>query len=472
VVVGEIPELTEVLVVGGGPGGNAAALRAAQLGKQVTLVERDAIGGTCLNVGCIPSKALIQVAEAAHLGHRTAGWGVELRATVDWPAVQAHLRSTVQGLTDGVRQLLRAAGVTVVSGTANLVAPDRVAVVEAAAMHHYTFEHVILATGSRPVDLADLPIDHQRVLDATDALFLEQLPASMAIVGGGYIGVELGTAFAKLGVAVTIVELTGGLLPGIDERLGRVVARRLRELGVDVRTGSRAAGLDERGLLVASDGEGPSIVAAERIVVAVGRRPNVEGLGLEHLPDLRPSGPGGLLGVGPDRRLAGRVLAIGDLTPGPALAHKATAEAEVAAHTVAGKAAAFDPAAIPAVVFSDPEVATVGLTTAGAKAQGIDARAFRFPLGASAKARILGDAAGHVEVVADAEGTVIGVHMVGPHVSELAGEAALAIEMAATLEDLTAVIHPHPTMSEAVLEAALGAAGRPLHVHVDRRPQR
>ncbi|MEZ5233950.1 MAG: dihydrolipoyl dehydrogenase [Acidimicrobiales bacterium] len=464
-VVGEIPESTGVLVIGAGPGGYAAALRAAQAGKAVTLVERDAVGGTCLNVGCIPSKALIGAANLFHDAANGASLGVIASPELDWAGVQAHLQRSVEALTSGVRQLLKAAKVTVVSGTARFMSPTRVAVEDDHGLRHYEFDDCILATGSRPLTLPDLSVDGVRVLDSTGALFLAERPASVAVVGGGYIGVELGTALAKLGVPVTIVELAERILPELDRGLAQVAAKRLRELGVTVLVGRRAAGLTDGGLAL-DDG---AVVAADKVIVAVGRVPNSDTLELHHA-GVTPQANGRLT-VGADRRISRHLFAIGDLTDGPALAHKATAEAEVAVAALCGDpSAAFDPTVIPAVVFADPELATVGLTTAAAEAAGITASSFRFPMGANAKARIGDHTAGYAEVVVDEAGTVIGVHLAGPHVSELAGEAALAIELAATLEDLTAVIHPHPTVSESVLEAALGAAGHPLHVH--RPPRR
>jgi dihydrolipoamide dehydrogenase len=464
VVVGEIPESTGVLVIGAGPGGYAAALRAAQAGRQVTLVERDAVGGTCLNVGCIPSKALIGAAARFHEAGHGERFGVRAVPELDWDAVQGHLRHSVDELTSGVRQLLEVAKVNVVRGAARFASPTRVAVQDEHGLRHFEFDDCILATGSRPMTLPDLPVDGVRVLDSTGGLFLAERPRSVAVVGGGYIGVELGTALAKFGVAVTIVELAERILPELDRGLATVTARRLQQLGVAVHVGSRAEGLAEDGLHLA-DG---TVIAADKVVVAVGRSANSDGLSLDHA-GIRPPA-GGRLAVGADRRLGPHLFAIGDLTDGPALAHKATAEAEVAVAALCGEAVSFDPAAIPAVVFGDPELATVGLTAEAARAAGLEPRSFRFPLGANARARVLGDTVGHAEIVVDGEGTVIGAHLAGPHVSELIGEATLAIEMAATLDDLTSVIHPHPTISEALLEASLGAAGRPLHVH--RSPAR
>ena len=463
-VVGEVATGTDVLVIGGGPGGYAAALRAADLGKSVTLVERGHLGGVCLNVGCIPSKALIHVADTAALPAESADFGVTLTSAVDMPAVQRWIGEIVGRLTGGVEQLLRSAGVTVVTGTARFATAHRVAVWEGDTDNAKFFEFgaVILATGSRPVPLAGLPFDGRRVLDSTAALALQRVPTDLAVVGGGYIGVELGTAFAKLGSRVSIVEVAPRLLPGLPEAPARVVERALRGRGVAVRLATKALGLDGDSLVV----EGPSgeeRVAAETVVVAVGRRPNTDGLALD-LVGARPD-DGGVLVVDAARRAARNVYAVGDITPGPALAHKATAEAAVAAMSAAGRVAGFDPAVIPAVVFSDPEVVTVGLTPEQAVAAGADATTFTFPMAASGRALTLGHPGGHVEVVAERDGgAVLGVHMVGRGVAELAAEAALAIEMGATVEDLALTIAPHPSLSETLAEAALGAAGRPLHV--------
>ncbi|MGF1599598.1 MAG: dihydrolipoyl dehydrogenase [Acidimicrobiales bacterium] len=462
-VVGEVATATQVLVVGGGPGGYAAALRAAAFGRQVTLVERDAVGGTCLNVGCIPSKVLIHAAEVAHLATTSSGTGVRVETTVDLAELQDHLRSVVSGLTGGVAQLLAASGVTVVRGTARFSRPNRMAILDDDAVSHIEFDEAILATGSRPVELTHLPFDGERVVDSTGALFaFTDVPATLIVVGGGYIGVELGTAWRKLGAQVTIVEAEPALLPGLEPRLGRVVARRLADLGIDVRTSCRAGGLTDVGLEVAGADGATEILPAERVIVAVGRRPNTDDLGLD-VVGIRPT-PTGHLIVDPTRWAGRRVLAIGDITPGPALAHKATAEAEVAARTAAGIPARFEPAAVPAVVFADPEVATVGATVAEAEAVGVTARRFVFPMTASSRARTLGAVAGHVELVADGDGTVIGAHLACANASELVAELALAIELAATVEDVAGTIHPHPTMSEGLLEAAHGLLGLPLHV--------
>jgi dihydrolipoamide dehydrogenase len=464
-VVGEVASSTEVLVIGGGPGGYAAALRAAQEGRRVTLVEKGRIGGTCLHVGCIPSKVLIHAACLADSVRQAADFGVAMSATPDAGGIRAAIEREVGGLAAGVEGLLEAAGVERVAGYARFSRPNRVAVDDGERVRHFELEEAIVATGSRPVELADLPFDGERVVDSTALLSMKVLPSSLVVVGGGYIGVELGTAMAKLGVKVSIVEALDRLLPLLDRGLGPVVARRLEQLGVTLHLDTRARELSEGGLVVAGP-EGDREIEAEQVLVAVGRRPNTDDLGLDRTGAVLDEQ--GLVRVGPDRRAAPRLLAIGDVTAGPALAHKATAEAEVAAATACGRAAAFDPTVIPAIVFSDPEVASVGLSREQAVAEGAEVAHFRFPLAASARARTLGAAAGHIEVVAEGDGTLLGVHMVGAGVSELAGEAAVAVEMGATLEDLALVIHPHPTLSEGLAEAAWGGLGRALHVRSRR----
>lgn len=478
-VVGEVATGVDLLVIGGGPGGYSAALRAAAAGRTVTLVERERIGGVCLNVGCIPSKALIHVADTAALPHETAAIGVDLQASVDFGRAQAWIGDVVGRLTGGVEQLLRDAGVTLATGTARFATARRVAVTRGDDATFFEFGSAILATGSRPVELAGLPFDGQQIIDSTGALALRRIPRRLTVVGGGYIGVELGGAFAKLGAEVTIIELADQLLPGMPLGLARTLERALRARGVTIRLGTKVLERNGDELII----EGPSGEARLPIsggdsadgvvIVAVGRRPNTEALGLSQA-GVRIGSDGRIL-VAADRRAAKDVYAIGDITPGPALAHKATAEAEVAVTAAGGRPAAFDPAAIPAVVFSDPQIATVGLTAEQAADAGADAATFRFPLSASGRALALGRPEGYVEVVAErgggaTGGTVLGVHMVGAGVAELAAEAALAVEMGATAEDLALTIAPHPTLSEALAEAAMGALGRPLHVRRRKEP--
>jgi dihydrolipoamide dehydrogenase len=472
-VVGEFADFTDLLVLGGGPGGYAAAIRAAQLGRQVTLVDRAGpagLGGVCLQVGCIPSKAFIELANAAHRTSELQHAGLNAEGvTVSLERFQAWRGELCAGLARGVGDLLAHGDVRVVHGEARFNRPDRVAVrTPDDRVLFFEFDHAIVATGSRPIELPGLPFDGERVLDSTGALALSAVPASVAVVGAGYIGLELGTALAKLGARVTVVEALDRILPTVEASLTAPVLRRLRALGVDVRLRTTAQRLEGEGLVVAGpDGE-EERVEAERVIVAVGRVPNTDELGLAAAGVA--VGSEGLIEVGEDMRATGRIAAVGDVVSGPALAHKATAEAAVAAEALSGRPAAFDARAIPIVIFTDPEVASVGLGEAEARDAGLDPVVATFPLAASGRAGTLGARDGFTRIVADA-GTdrVIGVHVVGPHASELVAGGALAIELMAAPGDVAATIHPHPTLSEGLREAAELLLGHPLHVAGARR---
>jgi dihydrolipoamide dehydrogenase len=466
-VVGELAESADLLVVGGGPGGYVAAIRAAQLGRRVTLVDEagpDGLGGVCLQVGCIPSKALIELASAAERVGGMREMGLEAEGVhVSLERFQSWRERLCLGLARSVGRLLAAGDVTVVHGRARFNRPDRAAVRTAAGdVRFFEFEQAIVATGSRPIELPGLPFDGQLVLDSTGALALTEVPSSVAVVGAGYIGLELGTALAKLGAQVTVAEALERVLPTVDVSLAAPVVRRLRALGVDLRLSTTAERL-ENGHLVVRDADGEHGIAAERVVVAVGRVPNTDDLGLEAAGVT--VGPDGLIPVGDDLRATGRVAAIGDVVAGPALAHKASAEGVVAAEALSGRPAAFDPAAIPAVIFTDPEIGTAGLSEAEARAEGMDVRTATFPLAASGRAATLGATEGFTRLVVDAAADrVAGLHVVGPHASELVAGATLAIELTASPEDLAATIHPHPSLSESVHEAAELLLGHPIHV--------
>jgi dihydrolipoamide dehydrogenase len=467
-VVGEMAEGVDLLVVGGGPGGYAAALRAAQLGREVIVVDRlgmAGLGGVCLHSGCIPSKALIELAEVVHrpkmmeiAGVIPGGIGADLARFQLWK------NSVMEDLRAGIEKRLRRHKVRVLQGELAFNKPNRVAVATPDGnVSFLEFASAIVSTGSRPAGLRAFPSDGDRVLDSAQALELSSVPPSLAIIGAGYIGLELGTAFAKLGSRVTIVEMLDRILPELDASVTRPVMRSLERLGVRLLLGTEATGLDDRELIVRS-GDIEHLVPADKLVVAVGRLPNTDDLGLGSAGVTVHED--GRVQVDAASRLAARhIAAIGDITAGPALAHKATAEAGVAAEILSGRRARFDPAAIPAVVFADPEVAVVGLSEQQARDEGIDVAIGQFPLAASGRARTLAAPDGLVRVVIDRQNdVVVGVQMVGPHVSELAGEAALAIEMMASPEDLAATIHPHPTISEGIREAAAILVGRPLQV--------
>jgi dihydrolipoamide dehydrogenase len=392
-----------------------------------------------------------------------AGLVVGGEVSVDLERFQEFRRGITTGLAKGVAQLLSAGQVRVVHGELRFNRTDRAAVTTPEGnVLFFEFRDAVIATGSRPTVLPGLEPDGERILDSTGALALTRLPATMAVIGGGYIGLELGTAYAKLGVSVTIVEALDRILPTVDQALTRPVVRRLKELGVQLALRTRAERLDGDDLVVGGP-DGPQRVPAEHVVVAVGRAPRTDTLGLREAGV--PVGPDGLIPVGPDRRATEHVAAIGDVVAGPALAHKAIHEGVVAAEALSGHDAAFEPAAIPQVVFSDPEIASAGLSLDEARAAGLDAEEAAFPLSASGRAATLGERAGFARMVVDrGADRIVGVHLVGPHASELIAEGTLAIEMIASPDDLGATIHPHPTLSEQLGEVGELLAGRPLHV--------
>ena len=465
-------EGVDFLVVGGGPGGYGAALHAAHLGRQVTLVDRRGeagLGGVCLHEGCIPTKALLHLADRA--AEFDAFGDAGLRASdvsVDLVTFQQWKRQLIDRLSNGVRRLLAAANVRVVEGTFALTGEQSAEVTRPdGEVLAVGFRDAVLATGSHPVAPRDLPIDGDVVLDSTMALELTSLPSSMVVVGGGSVGMELGAAFAKLGTQLTIVEQADQILPMIDPVLVRPLRRRLGQLGVEVITGATVVDHSGGKALVRGAG-GERTVEAARILAGVGRMPSTAGLGLgaAHIN----VGDDGFLAPTADRRVAPHVAAIGDLTPGPFHAHKAGAEARVAAEALCGLDAAFDDAALPFIAHADPEVASVGLTSAQAAAAGIEVRTAQFPLSGSGWAVALGQAFGYCHLVIEVATDVVrGVHMVGPHATELIGEGALAVQMGATVDDLTRAIHAHPTLSEQLPEAAHLAAGTPVHVSRRRR---
>jgi dihydrolipoamide dehydrogenase len=461
---------TRLLVVGGGPGGYVTALRAAQLGVQVTLVEGDRLGGTCLIRGCIPSKALIHVADkfagmraAARRGgvlgiSLSAEPGLDLSETVRWKD------GVVNRLNEGVAGLLKRAKVQVISGWASFTDAKSCVVRTAAGEVAISAEHVVLATGSEPVALPGLPFGGP-ILSSTEALSLQSLPGSLAVIGAGYIGLELGTAFRKLGVEVTVIEAQDRILPLYDSQLVKPVARWLERAGVTVHLGASVSGY-EAGSLFATTQDGKSLaVKAEQVLVTVGRRPRTEGWGLENMGvDMS----GRFVYVDDQCRTSMRnVWAIGDLVGEPMLEHKAAAQGEMVAEIIAGHRRRFDPVAIPAVCFTEPEIVSVGLSPADAGAGDIEVITAQFPFAANGRALSMeaGDTGGFVRVVARKhDRRLLGIQAVGAHVSELSGEFALALEMGATLEDVAGVIHAHPTLSEAFFEASLAGLGRALHV--------
>ncbi len=462
------PMSCKLLVIGAGPGGYVCAIRAGQLGIDTVVVEALRPGGTCLNIGCIPSKALIHAAEAFEaakaaaeannpLGISASAPVLNLAKTVEWKD------GIVARLTGGVAGLMKKAGVKYVSGTARFENGETVIVATDMGEQEIHAENIVIATGSVPVEIPSLPFG-DRIISSKEALKLSEPPEKLVVVGGGYIGLELGTAYAKLGSQVTVVEAAPRILPLYDAELSAPVARRLAKLGVEVLTSTKALGLSPDGasLRVESEETARSL-PADKILVAVGRKPHFEGLGLEELAiDME----GRHIRVDDRCRTAMRgIYAIGDATGEPMLAHRAMAQGEMVAEIVAGHKRAWDKQAIPAVCFTDPEIVSVGLGPEEAKASGREVKTALFPFAANGRAMTLQSEEGFVRVVARADNhLILGIQAVGAGVSELASGFGLALEMGARLEDLAATIHAHPTMGEAVPEAALRALGKALHI--------
>jgi len=469
-VVGDVTTGTELLVVGGGPGGYVAAIRAAQLGVDTTLVERDAYGGTCLNHGCIPSKALISGADLAHRAGQAEDMGIYADPAVDMAGMVEWKDGVVTRLTRGVESLAKSAGVELIEGEATFIGEHEARIAhggEGQGSESIEFEHVIVATGSRPMQVPGFEFDGEAILSSKDALALESLPERLLVVGAGYIGMELSTVFQKLGAEVTVVEMLDEALPGYEDDIAELVRERAEELGVDFYFGEAADSWEESGeevVVHTKDADGElTRFDADKGLVAVGREAVTEGLGLDEI-GVEPTDEGVLETDEQARTDQSHVFAVGDVAGEPMLAHKAMTEGEVAAEAVAGEPAAMDQQAIPAAVFTEPEIGTVGMTEAEAADAGFDPVVGQMPMRANGRALTVDAKEGFVRLVADDEtGFVLGAQIVGPEASELIAEVGLAIEMGATLEDLGSTIHTHPTLSEAVHEAALDAQDAAIH---------
>ena len=462
---------TQAVVIGSGPGGYPAAIRLAQLGVDTVMVEKKDLGGVCLNVGCIPSKALIsasklvqQIREAEHMGiHVDGEVSVNLKELVAWKG------TVVDTLTGGVKSLVEGNGGRIVHGHGRFVSPHELEVDGPNGLTRVTFESAIIATGSVPLEIAGFRIDGEHVVGSAGALSLEMLPKRMVVIGGGYIGMEMGGVFQRLGTEVTVVEYADSLLPGFAKDLVRPVERRFKAAGGKVLTKTRATGWEKRadgGVRVdiaKRDGGDLEPIDCDIILLTVGRKPNTAGL--DPAAAGVTVGDKGFIAVdGAQRTNVAHIYAVGDVAGEPMLAHKATKEGEVAAEVIAGKAAAFDVVGVPAVVFTDPEIASVGLSEAQAKERGHKVRVGKFSFAANGRALSLNEATGFVRAVVDEDsGVLLGVEAVGPEVSNLIAEAGLALELGALAEDVGATIHAHPTLSEAVMEAANAALGHAIH---------
>ena len=463
----------DVVIIGGGPGGYVAAIRAAQLGLKVASVEmRETLGGTCLNVGCIPSKALLHSSELyAEARNGMNAHGIKLGTVdLDLPAMQDQKNKVVKELTQGVEFLFRKNKVTSFKGFGSLRGPGQVHVeLNDGGSQELTTKNVVLATGSEVATVGGLEIDEQRIVSSTGALSLEAVPQHLVVVGAGYIGLELGTVWHRLGAKVTVVEYLDRITPGMDLEVARQFQRLLSRQGLGFKLGTKVTGVEDGGdrLLVtaeAVDGGEPEKMKADVVLVAVGRRPFTEGLGLETV-GLATDNHGR---IEVDAHLATGaegVYAIGDVIRGPMLAHKAEDEGVCVAEHIAGQSPHIDYDAIPAVIYTAPEVASVGKTEEELKEAGVAYNAGKFPFSANSRARSTGQTDGFVKVLVEAQtDRLLGVHIIGAEAGTMIAEAALAIEFGASSEDLARTSHAHPTLEEAIKEAALAAHGLPLHI--------
>jgi dihydrolipoamide dehydrogenase len=465
-----------VVVLGGGPGGYAAAFLAADLGMQVAIIERDErLGGTCLLRGCIPSKALLHVGRVLSEAREMEDWGIHFaKPNVDIDALRARKDKVISALTSGLAQLARRRNVTLIRGTARFTGSTtlEVASVEpGGASQTITFEHCILASGSRPSRIPAFDIGSPRVMDSTGALELADVPESLLVVGGGYIGLEMGTVYAELGSKVSVVELTDTLLPGADRDLVKPLQKRIEGLFSAIMLRTKVVKLEDTGTAVRASFEGPdgpSVQEFSRVLVAVGRRPNSDGLGLENTKAV--VSPKGFVEVDGQQRTADpHLFAIGDVCGEPMLAHRASHQGKVAVEALHGEPALFAPRAIPAVVFTDPEIAWAGLTENDLAISGQTVEISRYPWIASGRAHALGRTDGLTKILVDPEtDTVLGVGIVGAGAGELIAEGVLAIEMGCSARDLMEAIHPHPTLGETLAFTAENYFGLATEIYRPR----
>ncbi|MEO4053678.1 dihydrolipoyl dehydrogenase [Solibacillus sp. CAU 1738] len=466
-VVGDFPIELDTLVVGAGPGGYVAAIRAAQTGQKVTVVEKGQLGGVCLNVGCIPSKALISVGHRFEQAKHSDDMGVVASdVKLDWAKAQEFKNGVVKKLVGGVEGLLKGNKIDVLKGEAYFVDANTVRVINEDSAQTYTFKNAILATGSRPVEIPTFKFTN-RVINSTGALSLPEVPEKLVVIGGGYIGTELGSAYANLGSQVTIIEGGKDILAGFEKQMTQIVKKGLKKKGVEIVVNASAKGVEENenGVVVSYEvGGEEKTVEANYVLVTVGRRPNTDEMGLEEIGIQYAER--GLLAVDKQCRTSvPNIYAIGDIVSGPQLAHKASYEGKVAAEAIAGEKSIVDYLAIPAVCFTDPEMATVGYNEEQAKAEGLEVTAAKFPFAANGRALALNATDGFVKLVARKEdGLLVGAQIVGAGASDMIAEMGLAIEAGMTAEDIALTIHAHPTLGEITMEAAEVLLGNPIHI--------
>lgn len=464
------PQTTDVVVIGGGPGGYVAAIRAAQLGLATVCVEMDkTLGGTCVNVGCIPSKALLTSSEHFEFAGRHAkDHGVQLSGvTLDLATMLKRKDDVVAQNTRGIEFLFKKNKVTWARGMGTLHPGNVITVEGADGTTSYAGRHVIIATGSVPVELPFLKFDEERILSNVGALKIPRVPKHLIVIGGGVIGLELGSVWRRLGAKVTVVELMPTILPGMDDDIVKEADRIFRKQGLDIRTGTKVVSGSRSGDDVSIEiekGGTKEQLTGDHVLVSVGRRPALAGIDVPKL-GLDVSSRGEILVDDRMRTNLPNVFAIGDCVPGPMLAHKAEEEGVVAAEVIAGQPAHMHYTSIPSVVYTWPEIATVGLSERQVKESGREYRTGKFPFSANGRARSMGEGSGFVKFVVDARtDELLGCHTIGPNVSELIAEVVLGFEYRASADDIGMTVHAHPTLSEVTKEAALAALGRPLHI--------
>ncbi|GMV15160.1 MAG: dihydrolipoyl dehydrogenase [Polyangiaceae bacterium] len=461
----------DVVVLGGGPGGYPCAIRLGQLGLKVACVEAEEYGGVCLNWGCIPSKALISTAHQYEKAGKAGEQGLSFGSvSLDVAKLQSWKNGIVKKLTGGVRLLLKQNGAEAIEGMGRFVDPKTLEVTRANGdkLRVSATRGIVIATGSATIQVPGFEFDGKQIIGAREAVSLAEVPKRLAVIGGGVIGLELGMVYQAFGAQLTVIELTPSLLPGVDPDAVKIVERSLTKKGGRVLKQAKAErwerSADGSVGVVVSVGGATERVDADVVLVAVGMRPRSRGIGLEEV-GVKVDARGFVPTDAECRTNVPGIFAVGDVSGPPMLAHKATKEGEICAEVIAGKASAKDWVTIPGIIFTDPEIATVGLTEAQAKEQGLEVKVGRFPFAALGRAMSIRETDGFVKVLTDkASGRVLGIHIVGPSASDLISEAALALEMVATAEDIALTVHPHPTLGEALMEAAAHSLGHAIHI--------
>ncbi|MFH0868364.1 MAG: dihydrolipoyl dehydrogenase [Candidatus Woesearchaeota archaeon] len=455
----------EVAVIGAGPGGYVAAIRLGQLGKKVFLVEEDKLGGICLNYGCIPSKAMISASEFFDKIKNTSNMGINAsNVTIDFKKMQEWKNNIVSKLNKGIEFLCKKNNVIVVKGTAFFESSNKLKVTNGKNISYIDFKKAVIATGSKPIELENFKFDGKKVISSRDALYLEEIPKNLVVIGGGYIGLELGTVYAKLGSKVSIVEMTDQILPGVDKNIVNILHNNLEKINVEIYLNAKADKIENNKVAVNSKEKGKVLLDADKVLVAVGRKPNTKELGLQNTKAKLDEKE--FIKVNKNLKTDDdNIYAIGDISTGLMLAHKASSQGKFVAEAISGNNSSYDNFIVPAVVFTDPEVAVVGLSEEEAKEKNIKIKTGKFPFSVSSRAMTKDKTEGFVKIIAsERDNKIIGVQIVGSEASDLISEAALAIKMGSTLEDLASTVHPHPTLSESLMEAAEATMGKAIHI--------